>query len=456
LKNNGSLLVPINYQQKIVTPFNSLNRFLIYYVAFIIRAVTAVLFIDRIDGSVFIQTTKDILLYKTELYFDSTLQYKFNYFPLVYLIYLPSMAFYYFIFPIKSPAFERLFLKLPLILGELFAAYLFRPINKKTMVSTLELFILFNPFILYAGSYKSQFDIFPGIFMLLAWRKKIEERPYASGIFSGIAMMMKQYSLLFSFFIWLHYVRHDKKKAYYHSLGIITVFIPVLGIGALLNPHGMIYHAILFHLGRNPNGYSLTVIIYYATLAILSFLGSFQIITTLIAQGILLVANFLLLYLLVKISIRVWNTPKNDYAGLLYNVLLGFGIFYFLNKGFLFHYLAAFFVLLTEYWRITRRKPSLRLLAWEIAFIPIIYALRIILMVPIDIKVLIGPNWFLILWIILILIHMLIIILITIIKGKNYLFYNKKVKIGYVIFLILLPLHFYGLYLTLKLQLYTP
>lgn len=455
--NNSSLLIPFQANQSIKLPgIPQNNRWIFYLLALALKIITAIFFIDRIDGAVFTQTSKDILLNHTNIYYEGSLQFKFNYFPLVYLIYLPSMYIYYFYWPIHTLIFERIFLKLPLIIGELYLAYLFKPKNSsQKTITAMELFILFNPFILYAGSYKSQFDVFPAIMMILSWRKKQENKPVLSGVYSGAAMMLKQYSLIFSFYLWLHYLKKDKKEALFHTIGILTVFIPVLLIGAILNLHGMIYHAILFHLGRNPNGFSITVITYYSLTSILKFAGTSTSITNTIGKMILDIFSIILLLTLAYIGEKVWKLNPEKQTDLLKLIIYGFLAFYLLNKGFLLHYLAAFFPLLAQYWQDKKQKPSALLISWEIISIPLIYILRIALMIPPDIKTLIGPYWFEIMWFSLVIIHLILLGVIIKITSPKFLFPNKNYLKIYLVILLLLPVHFLVLYLVLKHHLYT-
>ena len=217
----------------------------------------------------------------------------------------------------------------------------------------------------------------------------------------------------------------------------------------------MIYHAILFHLGRNPNGFSITVITYYSLTSILKLVGTSTGTTDTIGKIILDIFTIILFLALAYIGKKVWELNPENQTELLKLIICGFLAFYLLNKGFLLHYLAAFFPLLAQYWQNKKQKPSALLISWEIISIPLVYILRIALMIPPDIKTLLGPHWFEIMWISLVITHFLLLTVITKITSLKFLFPNKKYVRIYLVILLLLPIHFLTLYLVLKHHLYT-
>ncbi len=423
-----------------------LKRWHYYFLALVVKLIVAAIFIDRLDGQVFTATAYDLLVDHKNIYYEGSAQSRFNYFPLAFLTILPGMAIYYFLIPFTSPVLERVFLKLPIIFAELWLAYLFRVANNSTrakpssgfslQITYVELFLLFNPIILYAGSYKGQFDVFPAIAIIYAWRYFEQNQDFKAGIATSIAVLIKQHGAILIFLLFIALIKKNQKRAAQFVIGNLVVAIPVLTVGALLNFQGMVNHAILFHLGRLPNGYSITSVLFYFFLFGGKAIGLEQL-GKLIAYGLLNVLALVLVLAELYLGYLLIKKPRTKEEIMRY-ILYGYGVFFLLNKGFLIHYLVVFVVLWVEYRRIEEKPITSYHVAWAVVAIPLLFAFKVALMTPADIRTFLGPYWAGILWFLLIFIHF---ILVKVISDVLPLLEQPRTRRIYYVIVALLPLH---------------
>ncbi len=427
-------------------PQVELKRWHYYFLALIIKIIVAAFFIDRLDGQVFTATAYDLLVDHRPIYYDGSAQARFNYFPLAFLTILPGMAIYYFLIPFSSPILERIFLKLPVILAELWLAYLFKndsisprkhySSDSPFAITYTELFLLFNPIILYAGSYKGQFDVFPAIALVYAWRLFEREQDFKAGIATSVAVLIKQHGAIFIFLVFVALIGKSKKRSIKFFLGNVVVTLPVLAVGAWINLQGMIDHAILFHLGRLPNGYSISSVLFYLFLIGGKAIG-FEQAGEFIAYGLLDVFSLVLISSELFLGYLLVKKPRND-VEIMRHILYGYGIFFLLNKGFLIHYITVFLVLWVEYKRIQEDPITSYHVGWAIVTIPLLFVFKMPLMTPADIRTILGQYWAAILWGLLIAVHFLLMKIIT---RTVPLLEQAKVRRIYYVMIALLPFH---------------
>ncbi len=418
-----------------------LRRNVVYISAILLRIILGALFVDRNDFATFTETGNDILNLGTSIYASASLHRKFRYFPLAYLAVLPGQALYY-LQPIRDIRLQRVFLKLPLILADIWLACMFR--NSKfnqndhdklsleendQRMSFSELFILFNPILIYAGSIKGQFDVIPGILLLYSWRFHNEGSYTISGLCSGAAILFKQYCAMFSLLLVIALLRNDKRNLGRHILGVLTIFIPTLILGAVINLDAMIERAILYHVRRRPGGYSL----FWLTSIVLEAIGydrDSSILPRTVGMGT--VATVLIVLFL---SFWLLKSPETQQK-VLQTFFLSFAALLIL-KVFHIHYLAAIIPLWTQYRRETRGRLTMTELAWAISLIPLTVSIRVNQMTPPDTRLLFGEDWLLLIWIIGVLSH---VALVLIFRLKNTPLYQNK---------WIIVVHILGLTLTL-------
>ncbi|MHA2254365.1 MAG: glycosyltransferase 87 family protein, partial [Candidatus Kariarchaeaceae archaeon] len=317
------------------------SRFVVYTIAILVRSTIALFFIDRLDGPVFFDTAEDILLKGEPIYFEGSLQFKFNYFPLAYFAILPGQAIY-FLFDFDNVYLQRLFLKLPLIIADIIIAIIVgrgRELSKR--INNLELFILFNPVLIYSGSVKGQFDVIPVLLILLAWRNLKQDKYLFSGVLTGAGILFKQYCALFSFFVWIQLMKQSKKNASKYFLGHLIISLPILLVSYVISSGRMVYHAVEFHLHRDPAGYSLTNYLHSFVLGTGKLLFSTNTAIA-ISDGFLILITILMVVILLYIAYRLWINAA-DHIYILQALVPAYLIFFALNRIFLFHYLPILF-----------------------------------------------------------------------------------------------------------------
>ena len=414
------------------------NRKFYYLIGFIVRIIFAGIYNDRRDGGVFFETGEDIIVRHTNIYNETTLHARFNYFPLAYLAILPGLLIY-FILPFRNNILQRILQKLPLILLELLTAYHIR--EKKDVIekiSSYELLILFNPILIFGSCVKGQFDIFPAFLLLLAWNSYKNDKQIRSGFYSGAAFLFKQYGIIFIFFITISLMKSDFVKMRKYIVGNLLIGFPILIIASILNFHGLIDHSIIFHLKRKPNGYSLTAWI---------FLGSHKITESLwdekfanIVSSVFQISlTIVLIVLLIMLAVRLWNS-ENSKREVLETLMLGYLVFFILNNAFFYNYLAILLILWVEYKREKAQSLTNSQLAWNYAYLPIIGIFK--KKIPLDIRELFGSNWLVIIYFTCLLLHLIIMFLIQ--KKEIPLYKNKFAFYSYILFVLIIPFNFIG------------
>ena len=174
-KNHSDNSLSNQSETRFIRFFKS-KRGQIYLLAFFIRIAISIVF-GADDMPVFLETGREILVDKTAIYAPLTvdsLHDKFNYPPLAYLAILPGQ-FIYYLLPFRNSVLLRVLYKLPMIIADLWVAYLLRdklpsalqssaaksqPV--KEFISRPELFILFNPIMIYISSIKGHFLVHEG------------------------------------------------------------------------------------------------------------------------------------------------------------------------------------------------------------------------------------------------------------------------------------------------------
>jgi len=444
-------------QNKIFRKLKNINRsvFIIYLFAFILRILIAGAFLDRDDGPVFLATGNDIINEGTNIYFEGSLQNKFNYFPLAYLAILPGLLLYYLI-GFENIYFLRIMLKLPLLICDLLVAYLLSlrsaekldPLLIKNykkdnwnvkQITRVELLILFNPIFIYASAVKGQFDIVPALFMILAWRYYLEDKFELSGILAGISILFKQYGVLLTFFIGLSLLKKDYRKSFRFLLGHLISTVPILLLAAYLNFDGLREHAILYHLNRAPSGISLTSLVYWPVVSSVKYFSQSHV--ALFYGGMILaIFKLALIYFLLLLGNRLWNSENNNQDVLRY-ILYGFIIFYLLNNVLWEQYFVVLIVLWVEFKNEKREIIHEQSLYWNFATIPIVIAYRTPTTTPDDLINILGNNWIQIVWFTGVILHFVIMMVLYILKKP--MFTSRRVKFLYQMVVILSPIHYY-------------
>ncbi|MHA2089440.1 MAG: glycosyltransferase 87 family protein [Candidatus Kariarchaeaceae archaeon] len=408
---------------------DSSNRRFYYLIGLLVRIIFAGIFNDRRDGAVFFETGEDIILHHTNIYNETSAHVRFNYFPLAYLAILPGLVLY-FALPFRNDILQRILQKLPLILLDMFVAYYMR---EKTdiidKISSYELFILFNPIVIFASSVKGQFDIIPAFLLLLAWNSYKKGQNVRSGVFSAASVLVKQYGFIFIIFLTAILVRTDIRKLKEYILGSILITFPTIIVASILNFQGLLDHSIVYHLERDPNGYSLTSGVYWSTYNIIKFIddrNSAIIASTVVLTSFSIILAASLIYLTYRLSSKEYSEKA-----ILETLMVGYFVFFLLNKSFFWNYLVFFLLLWVEYKRVQEQSISENLLAWNYSFIPLMGILKN--KIPLDIRDLIGTHWLFLIYSTCILAHLIIMILIQ--RKGIPIFKNRIIRYSYAIFL---------------------
>ncbi|MHA2052485.1 MAG: glycosyltransferase 87 family protein [Candidatus Hodarchaeales archaeon] len=418
-----------------------MNRTFFYICGLILRIFIAGIFIDSSDGLVFFETGEDIIIRRTNIYNEDSMHRKFNYFPLAYLAVLPGLLIY-FTLSIENSILQRILQKLPMILLELLLAYNYRSRNHDKMISSSELFILFNPILIYASCVKGQFDIFPAFLILIAWNNYKRGNHLKSGFYSGAAFLFKPYGIIFIFYTTIRLLKNDYRKFRKYIMGNIIVAFPILVFASLLNLYGLIDHAIVYHLRREPNGHSITTSLYLAV----NYLGDIFLsenLTDVLSSILLISLTILMGVILLLIAVPIWTNEQSE-RQFLKTLILGFVVFFLLNKTFFFHYLPILVILWIEYKRERSQIVSNEQLAWNYIHLPIIGIFKIYWTVPADIRDFVSSNWLVVIYIACLLLHFLI--LFAILKIGRPIYQNKYILYSYIFFIISIPFHFAIMY----------
>lgn len=427
---------------------------MIYLLALVIRLVLAGLFIDQDDAPVFFETANDIINEGTSIYYEGSLQNKFNYFPLAYLAILPGLYVYYLL-GLDNLILQRIFLKLPLIFAELLLAWLLARRSPEkariedrlkihdqwffTRVTRVELFILFNPLFLYSTSVKGQFDVIPTLFLLLAWRYFLEKRLILSGFLAATSILFKQYGVIVSFYLGINILKKDYRKFPRFVFGHLLISVPVLGIAAYLNYDGLIDHALLYHLNRLPSGISLTSLVYWPVKGTVEFVTNQSWTGILVGNVILVIFKMLLIYVMLYLGNMLWQT-ENASEDVMRIIIYAFLAFFILNNVLWEQYFIALFVLWAEFKNEKKQIIHEQALYWIFATVPLVIPYRLSHSTPPDVQILFGENWFDILWFTFVLTHFFIMLILYV--KKKPMFTNSYVKWLYRTLVLLLPVHY--------------
>jgi len=437
-----------------IHPILTNRRVLIYAFAFFIRVLFASFFIDKFDGAVFIDTGNDILLKNTGIYSEGSLQSKFNYFPLAYLAILPGQALYNLL-GFNNLIVQRIFLKLPLIFADLALAHIavsklehegkFENKYKEQIASQgitkAELFILFNPVLIFTASIKGQFDIYPTIFILLGWRKFKDKSYVKAGFLLGISILFKQYAILVIFFFGLSLLKRNFRKLPKFVFGQLLAVVPILTIAAIINFEGLLDHAIKFHLERPPTGLSLTSIVYNPLTSALELSYS-SILSIFVGNIIILVFKMALIVSLLYLGYNLLLSDNED-KDILRTLIYAFVLFFLLNNVFWTQYFIVMIVLLFEYKREIGEDISDTMISWNYALVPVAIIFRVFTMTADDVKAFLGDLAIIIIWFIGVTSHFIVMLILR--HQKANLFPNRYIKTLYGTFLIILPIHLWAM-----------
>jgi hypothetical protein len=442
-------MADINQSETLFTRVLNNKRVQIYLLAFFIRIAISVVF-GADDMPVFLEAGREIIVDKTAIYApltENSLHEKFNYPPLAYLAILPGQAIYYFL-PFRNSVLKRVLYKLPMIIADLWVAYLLRdklssglqsslakkqPI--KEVISTPELFILFNPIMIYISSIKGHFDVFAALFFVYSWLYFRKEKDIHAGIFGGIAILFKQHAVLFSFMIGVYLLKLNLKRLIRYIYGHLISTIPVLIIASIMNFEGMMNHMLLYHLDRKPAGISPTAFIY----DLIRYQGE----SLMIADMFALIMTLILIVVQLTLAYKLW-VSKLKLSDVTKTILFSFFFFCILNKVSWPQYLVVLVIL----WVVNKKENEVPIsktqLSWSYATTSLALSYRVNIVVPTDVQSFLGDFWIQIIWITGVLIHFVIILYLTKIKvPKVPLFTNRKIIVIYILFLAVLPFHLY-------------
>ncbi len=400
-----------------------------YSISLFIHIVFAMLFRDYVDTYVFLETAEDILIFGTPFYTDTGFHALFNYFPLAFFPILIG-PFLYFFLNLNNLMLQRLFLKIPFILGDLVLAWLLYKYSGNN--PHIEQLMLFNPLLIYISAIKGQFDVLVAICVVMHWRALTQGAYLKSGFWASIAFLLKIHGGFLPFFVFVFLLPHQPKQALRMAGAALVTLVAVLLPFALIDLDGMISHAILYHVSRPPNGFSLTGMLYGAFNFL--FPGS------VLVNVLIFVSTGVLLWTLVYTSIEVFRLGqrKTDPHQILPFVIRFFILFFLFNKVFWLQYAIvplAIYFLQDRNWNERQLKQALY---WSILFIPIAAIFRLIEMVPPDLRNFLGESWISILWVSFVMLHF--IGLLAFLKAIEW---TRRSKLLYAVFLLLLPIHYF-------------
>ncbi len=406
----------------------------LYVLSFVVQSVLAMVFLDHVDGFVFLEVGYNVLVLGTPLYVDTGLHGIFNYFPAAFIPVLAGQYFYY-LMGLENLMLARLFLKIPIVLGNLYLARLVSSYcNAKGMEERLilhiETILLFNPLSLYVGVIKGQFDVFVAICLVKCWWTFQDGQMSRAGFWGGLAFMLKVYGAFLPYFVGISLLKDNIRQFFLFVSGVLTslaiFLVPIL----FTEFDGLIQHAVLFHLDRHPNGFSIPAYLYYSA----DFLFSdsvFEAATLVIVWTSTLILVFCLAYL----TFHVLQEDTNDH--LLLITLKFFLVFFVLNKVFWLQYALSpltLFFLLDRDWKAEELRQWGH---WAIILSPVSVLFRLIHMVPPDVREFVGPFWVEVMWLSFVSIHLLLVYL-----YRQRIDWTPKNRRVYLFFLIALPIHF--------------
>ena len=403
------------------------------------------------DGTVFYDTALDIFINHSILYANTTLQSTFNYFPMAYFVTLPQIWFYYQLH-INSETLLRLVFKLPIIVADLLLASFFsdKALNKflpdvflkmkdkinpsNRSFNNFELFILFNPVIIYIVGMTNQIDVFPALLLVITWFAFKNEKYHLSGITVMMAFLIKEYAIFLLLALFFAYLKTSFIACKKFIVGNLLVVIPLVGIASYINFTGFINHAILYQLFRQPAGPSIFSFTYELGLGILpsSYVPVFTILINIFSFGIIFLT-------IVYSCFKIFKNPTDK--NIISFTVFSFLIFCIFNKVFWPQYLVSLLSLWLLY-RIEIGRPLTDdLIYWIIIVTPIFLLYRSGDFATQALVFLLGIDFFTDLILIAFSIHFILLFLLLITKRVN-LKYPKPI-IVYVLTLAFITSQIY-------------
>ena len=167
--------------------------------------------------------------------------------PLPFLIVAPFYALH------PGPLAERLFVKIPALLGMALLTHVLRKLgwsNRRTLA-----FVWLNPYFLYTATLRGNFDTLCVALMLESYLYLREGRAITAGVLGALSVLTKQYTAVILLLLLLS-VRPPRKIAEY-TISASLVSALVAGPFLLRSPKGFINSTLMFHLGRVPSNYGL-------------------------------------------------------------------------------------------------------------------------------------------------------------------------------------------------------
>jgi dolichol-phosphate mannosyltransferase len=253
------------------------DRRALYLLSFVVQCVLAALFIHDWDGFVFERSARDFLggvsPYQTAV---AAPPYIFNmydvppvpewyaYPPLPLLMFGTTFGLGTLV-PFASPAFLRLCLKLPFIFGNLLLARVgARFVGNDGAIGRTELFLLFNPFLIFIGAVWGMFDSLMVLFMVasLLWLR--QKKPAFAGAAFGAAALLKLFPVFFLPAVLFWAYRRCGSRGAGRFLVAAAVVVGVICLPFFIqSPDGFLRQVLWVHLQRPPQGISLVGLPYY-------------------------------------------------------------------------------------------------------------------------------------------------------------------------------------------------
>ena len=466
-------------------------RYPFYVVSFLIQVILSGFFIDHFDGGVFLTEAENILVNGYTIYGNDTMDSAFNYFPMAYLTILPGLVIYHFsgLDFIDSQYLTRVFLKLPIVVGNLslagiYALYYFSSKKKEPVlpeeevspvmeektiqdekrefrgsfpkikemrgeivdlyrspISLAEFFILFNPILLFSGIFKGQFDIWSGVFLFLAWISYRRGEYGRVGIYCGIAMFIKQYNILFSWLLLVALLKERKIK----EMGIVIINVLIIAAinfaaGFILAPETFLYHAIIFHIERAPTGYSVTAFVTYGIVFVRTVFLPVAVSSNLIVILSLLSSVVSLVLLLYFVYFKIIKEPYLSNFMILKRILEAHVLFFIFAKVLYLQYLTIFATFAPEYQYARAKVLPKRFVSWMFIITPLLVTVRIAHFVPQTVRITIGPYWLSTIFLLFMLAHFALLGLFAVTKTQ--IFPRNRYYVVYVLALVTSLLNF--------------
>lgn len=329
------------------------KRFLILYsIALVIRLAFAIPFTHDWDGYIFSTSAKNFLKGETpymtvikndpSIYPDSDRpmdQQWYAYPPLPIFMFSVPLALMNALNISLTEIEENLILKLPVIVGDLFTAWLvkkFLESKSLKLAKRAELLVLFNPLLIWISSAWGMFDIWMASFLLLFFLSLRKFRFWQAGIFVALACTTKLFPVFFLPVIGVYVFRtvKDDNQRWRLFLGFLISLAVIVVPFFATSPRGFLNQNLLMHIQRSTQGLSIPAFFdYYKNFYQLPEIPLTKISTLLMYLSML--AVFLLAFVKVKseegllwamtatyIPMLVFNKVANEQYFVLLIVLL--------------------------------------------------------------------------------------------------------------------------------------